>query len=269
MISPQIGICSWSLHPNDPEALVFDLQSCRVDAVQLALLPLVEDSQWSTCQQVLSESGITILSGMFATVGEDYSTLETIAHTGGVRQDATWEQTRARAQRTSEVARSMGLSLVTFHAGFLPHEPSKERTKMLDRLTEIADFFGASNTSIAFETGQETAEVLLGVLEELAHPCVGVNFDPANMILYGKGDPVEAIKRLEPWVRQVHIKDAIATKVKGTWGNEVVVGTGDVDWKSLLAAIPSGVNLIIEREAGQERVKDIQSTVGFLKEHAR
>jgi sugar phosphate isomerase/epimerase len=93
-----------------------------------------------------------------------------------------------------------------------------------------------------------------------------VNFDPANMILYGQGDPVEAITSLESWVRQVHIKDAIATETNGTWGNEVVVGTGDVDWKNFLAAIPTGIDIVIEREAGETRVEDIQRAITFLKD---
>ena len=56
---------------------------------------------------------------------------------------------------------------------------------------------------------------------ELNHPNIGVNFDPANMILYDKGDPVKALHVLAPWMRQVHIKDAKRTKIPGTWGEEV------------------------------------------------
>ncbi|MBC8522877.1 sugar phosphate isomerase/epimerase [PVC group bacterium] len=264
MISPQIGVCSWSLRPSDPKALALDLQNCGVDAVQLAIGPVSENPVWECCQSILSDSEVKILSGMFAPVGEDYSTLATIAITGGVRQDATWSETLESAKRTAVIASDMELTLVTFHAGFLPHDASSERTKMLDRLRQIADIFEAFAIKTAFETGQETATVLSEVLDELAHPNVGVNFDPANIILYGKGDPVEAITVLEPWVRQVHIKDAVATKVSGTWGTEVVVGTGDVDWKSFLAAVPEGVDLIIERETGDDRVGDIQKAITFL-----
>ena len=266
MISHQIGICSWSLRPESPEALVLDVEACGVTAVQLALVPLDVDSRWKQCQSILSDSGVSILSGMLEPVGEDYSTLETIAKTGGVRQDSVWPQTLERTKQSAQIASDLELSLVTFHAGFLPHEVSQERTKMLDRLGEIADIFEENEIEIAFETGQENAEVLLGVLEELTHPNIGVNFDPANMILYGQGDPVGAIKGLEPWVRQVHIKDAIAPEVAGTWGSEVVVGTGDVDWNSFPAAVPQGVDFVIEREAGESRVSDIQTAIAFLEE---
>ncbi|MBT4584118.1 MAG: sugar phosphate isomerase/epimerase [Phycisphaerae bacterium] len=266
MISHQVGICSWSLKPKSPEELILALQICNIRAVQLALFPLLENDAWKQCKSSLSEAGLMVISGMFEPSGEDYSSLESIARTGGVRQDATWLETLDRAKASSDIASELGLSLVTFHAGFLPHDDSEERTKMLDRLHEIADIFENNKITIAFETGQENAATLLGVLDELSHPNIGINFDPANMILYGQGDPVEAIKLLEPWVRQVHIKDATATKVLGTWGTEVLVGTGDVKWNEFLPAIPHGINLVIEREAGDNRVEDIQHAINFLKE---
>jgi sugar phosphate isomerase/epimerase len=97
---------------------------------------------------------------------------------------------------------------------------------------------------------------------------VGVNFDPANMILYGMGDPVAAIRTLAPHVVQVHVKDAVPTAVPGTWGREVVSGTGAVDWTAFLAAVralPRVVDLVIEREAGPTREADIQSAVALLR----
>jgi len=87
-----------------------------------------------------------------------------------------------------------------------------------------------------------------------------VNFDPANMILYGMGDPVDAIERLGPRVVQVHVKDAVGTERPGTWGREVAAGQGAVDWAGLFKAavrIEPPVNFIIERESGGERRDDI------------
>jgi L-ribulose-5-phosphate 3-epimerase len=89
-----------------------------------------------------------------------------------------------------------------------------------------------------------------------------VNFDPANMILYDKGNPIEALRLLGPWVCQVHIKDARRTKVPGTWGEEVVLGTGEVDWPAFFAALREAKfagDCVIEREAGSQRVADIRT----------
>jgi sugar phosphate isomerase/epimerase len=83
---------------------------------------------------------------------------------------------------------------------------------------------------------------------------VCVNFDPANMILYDKGDPVEAVHVLGKWIRQVHLKDATRTKVPGQWGTEVPVGTGEVAWPEFfdaLAKLNFSGPLVIEREAGE------------------
>jgi sugar phosphate isomerase/epimerase len=82
------------------------------------------------------------------------------------------------------------------------------------------------------------------------------------MILYNKGDPVEALRTLGPWIRQVHIKDAVKTRTPGTWGEEVPVGEGEVDWPAFFATLRkigfSG-NLVIEREAGARRVADVRA----------
>jgi sugar phosphate isomerase/epimerase len=151
--------------------------------------------------------------------------------------------------------------LVTFHAGFLPHDESDpDFVKMLARIRTIADLFASKGLDLAFETGQETADTLRAFLQRLARPNVGVNFDPANMILYDKGDPIHALKVLSPWLKQCHIKDANQTKVPGTWGEEVTVGTGQVDWMAFFRVLTGNQFkgwLSIEREAGNQRSADI------------
>jgi sugar phosphate isomerase/epimerase len=89
-----------------------------------------------------------------------------------------------------------------------------------------------------------------------------VNFDPANMILYAKGDPIAALRMLGPWIRSLHIKDARRTKVPGTWGEEVPVGTGEVNWRAFFATLRElnyQGNFVIEREAGNQRVADVRT----------
>ena len=267
----RLAACSWSLRTASPDELADALDRCGLRAVQLALVPCVEDAAaWGGAVERLRARGIETVSGMLATVGEDYSTLETIARTGGVRPDATWPATRALAERVAAFAGAHGVGLVTFHAGFIPHERgSTERRAMVARLREVADLFAARGVRVAFETGQEAADTLLGALEEIAHPNVGVNFDPANMILYGMGDPVAALRALAPHVRQVHVKDAVPTAVPGTWGREVVAGTGAVDWKAFLAEVrrlPRAVDLVIEREAGPTREADIRAAAALVRE---
>jgi L-ribulose-5-phosphate 3-epimerase len=114
---------------------------------------------------------------------------------------------------------------------------------------------------VGFETGQERAETLLDVLDQLGRPTAGVNFDPANLLLYGMGDPVDALAQLAPHVRQIHVKDARAPRAAGRWGEELPAGTGDVRWDDFFAAAGRAglrVDLMIEREAGEDRVGDIR-----------
>ena len=263
-IAARLAVCSWSLQPASPQDLISRLQAVGIRRVQLALDPLRETpGVWDGTPALFRENGVTIVSGMFGCVGEDYSTLETIRNTGGIAPDRTWEQNRINIQATAALAQELGLKLVTFHAGFLPHEERDPNTARLrQRLAEAADAFLARDIVLGLETGQETAAVLGSFLHKLDRPNVGINFDPANMILYGKGDPIEALRVLAPWIRQVHIKDARRAWAPGAWGEEVMVGTGEVKWPeffSTLTEINFRGDLCIEREAGNQRVADIRT----------
>jgi sugar phosphate isomerase/epimerase len=238
------------------------MHASGIKAVQLALVPVIEDpSVWGPAVEILTNAGIRVASGMLALAGEDYSTLESIRRSGGVRPEATWPANRRLAEAVAEAAGTRGIRLVTLHAGFLDErKDDPTRLAMLDRLRTLADTFAARDVDIAFETGQENAMTLIDVLDELDRPGVGVNFDPANMILYGMGDPVEALKLLGPRVVQIHVKDALGTERPGTWGREVPAGHGAVDWAELFdvaVRIEPPVDFIIERESGAERRGDI------------
>jgi hypothetical protein len=119
------------------------LDGLGLRAVQLALVPLVQEPDvWAGAVETLSAAGIHVASGMLAMAGEDYSTLETIRATGGVRPDAAWPANRRRAADVARVASETGLGLVTFHAGFLPQEHDDPlRRTMIERLRVVADGF--------------------------------------------------------------------------------------------------------------------------------
>jgi len=260
----RLAVCSWSLQPADPQELVAKLRATEIHRVQLALDPLREHpASWGDTGRLFAQSGIKIVSGMFGCVGEDYSTLDSIRETGGIVPDATWKENLQNIQATAAIAADLGLKLVTFHAGFVPHDSADAGyAKMLQRLSAVAEIFAAEKMDVALETGQETAADLAALLGALNRPNVGVNFDPANMLLYGKGDPIQAVRLLRPWIGQVHIKDATQTKVPGTWGAEVPVGMGEVNWPAFFAALKDmnyRGDLVIEREAGTQRVADIRT----------
>lgn len=265
-----VGLCSWSLQPTCPEELIEKVQATGLKAVQLALEPLRADpAGWADVQTRLIGAGIAIHSGMFEPVGEDYTSPATIRATGGIVPDNTWEENRKRVEQVSTIAVELGLNSVTFHAGFIPEEPGDPKYDvMVDRLRRLADRFAEAGVPrVLLETGQEHADTLLAFLEAVHHPAVGINFDPANMLLYNMDEPIEALRKLLPHVHQAHLKDARRPAVEGHWGEEVVVGTGDVDWPAfcgVLANSDFSGQLIFEREAGDRRVDDIRAGAAFI-----
>ncbi|HEY4415885.1 MAG TPA: sugar phosphate isomerase/epimerase family protein [Verrucomicrobiae bacterium] len=268
----RLAVCSWSLQPEKPADLVATLSALNLRRVQIALAPLREAPEiWSVTEQLFQQNGLIIISGMISCLGEDYSTLETIRLTGGIAPDATWEQNLVNIRQDAELAEQLGLSLVTFHAGFLPHDQSSATfVKTVARLETVAEILAAKKITLGLETGQETAADLVTLLQTLKSDNVGVNFDPANMLLYDKGDPIAALRLLAPWLRQVHIKDAVRTKTVGTWGEEVPAGTGEVNWPFFFATLRElnyTGNLVIEREAGSQRVVDIGTARDLVLKH--
>jgi L-ribulose-5-phosphate 3-epimerase len=263
-----LAVCSWSLRPTSPEDLAEKVLATGLRHVQLAFRPFVEGA-WSVdaARRALARAGIRVVSGMMEPVGEDYSTPETIKETGGLRPDRHWEANLAVARKSTACALAFGVELVTFHAGFLVEEPAAERAKLIDRIRAVCDVFASARVRVGLETGQETADGLLHALREIARPRLAVNFDPANMILYGMGDPIDALRKLWPHVRQVHVKDAKPAVKKGDWGVEVPVGTGDVDWDRFFGVLRDRgavVNAAIEREAGERRVEDVRTAVELV-----
>jgi len=264
-----LGACSWSLQAERLDDLAARIADVGVRYVQLGLDPVVHGA-WKVTdvRPALDARGIELRSGMLGMKGEDYSTLETIKQTGGLRSDEYWAENLAAAERCALAARELEIDLVSFHAGFLPHDQGDpERALLIDRIGQVADAFAAQGVRLALETGQENAETLLAVLDELDRPNLGVNFDPANMILYAMGDPVAALNILAPRVFQIHIKDATATEVPGTWGAEVPAGTGDVDWRAFFECVAEkglSCDLMIEREAGETRIADMRAARELL-----
>lgn len=266
-----IGVCSWSLQPKDQMDLVEKLARCGIRRTQIALGPLIESkSQHEVVSSAIAAGHIELCSGMMQTVGEDYSTLETIKLTGGLRPDQHWEANRAIATRCADLARQLDLKLVTLHAGFIPEGNAPEERAMIDRLCTTAEIFNAKGITLGLETGQETSDTLIGVLSTIVDRVdVAVNFDPANMILYGMGDPIQALRALSPYTAQVHMKDALPTKVPGTWGREVAAGEGQVDWDALfdiVHAMDRPIDVVIEREAGEQRIEDIKAAAKLANE---
>ncbi len=268
--TPRLGVCSWSLQPTSPGDLAQKVGATGLGFVQLALDP-IRRGEWGLgdTARALEAAGIAIASGMMEMAGEDYATLDSIRATGGVRPDATWGANLAAASANAELARDLGITLVTFHAGVLPDDQADAAT-VIDRIDQVAEAFADRGVRIAFETGQEPVGSLLDLLNRYDAGAVGVNFDPANMILYGTSDPIEAMRTLAPRIMQLHIKDATPTATPGTWGSETPAGEGAVDWGAFFGVYREAsraCDLIIEREGGDARVEDVVKGRALVRSH--
>ncbi len=260
-VREKLAFCSWSVQPSDPSNLIYIAAKTGLSRVQLHLDPLYEQPGWSGAKEAFERAGLEVVSGMYSPLGEDYKTPESIRKTGGVVADGLWPQNRERFLQAAQVAADLGLQRVSMHAGFLPAEQTGEFGKLVSRIADLASILHeAAGATLLLETGQETADELLAFLRALSDGEVGVNFDPANMLLYDKGDPIAALRKLAPHVKQVHVKDALRPNCAGAWGTETPFGEGAVDWTAFfaeLAAIGYGGDWVIERESGNQRVKDI------------
>jgi sugar phosphate isomerase/epimerase len=237
-----------------------------IEHVHLAVRPALEENGTGYLQAVRNQ-GWTISSTMIDFPQEDYSTLESIKITGGIGPDECWERNRELFLGAVDVTAELEVKYLSLHAGFIDLNQAQYAKKFYGRIKCLADAADRKQIMLLLETGQETASELREFLEELNRPAVGVNFDPANMILYDKGEPIEAVRMLKPWIKHIHIKDAIRTKQPGTWGVEVPWGQGEVGSEAFLKALKEidfeGV-LAVEREAGDDRFGDIKVAVEGL-----
>jgi L-ribulose-5-phosphate 3-epimerase len=266
-----VGVCSWSLRPRDMADLVAQVRSVGLEHMQLALIDLVmaDDKRKAGELSHLRASGIKLTGGMMNFPGEDYSTIAMIRETGGFLPDSTWETRRALMLQGGKVAAELGVELITSHVGFIPASNQGGYQVAIERIRELANGLGELGVGLLMETGQEPAHELLQVLNDLAVRNVHINFDPANMILYGAGDPIDAVMTLGRHIRHVHVKDATLSAQPGVkWGEEVPFGTGEVDPREFLAALKAvgyAGALAIEREAGEQRLADVAFAVETLK----
>ena len=270
----RVGVCSWSWRLPMREVAA-EMEKADVKGIHLALGPFIApDERHGAAEGAdalafvkgkIASGEWVLMSTMVAMAGEDYSTLESIRRTGGIVPDENWEKNRRIVTAGARLTQELGCKYMSTHAGFLDESDPAAFRKFVGRVIWMRNECRRYGVTLILESGQETAEDLASFMVKV--PGVGINFDPANMILYGKGKPLEALELLRPWIRQVHVKDACETKEPGTWGTEVPWGEGEVGGTAFVKALDANGyagNYVIEREAGDDRVGDIRGAVRAL-----
>lgn len=201
-----------------------------------------------------SDAGITITCVFCGFEGESYADIPTTARTVGLVPEATRAERMQEAKEIADFARLLGCGVVGMHIGFVPEKSSASYAGLLAGTRDLLDHLARNGQNMHLETGQETADHLLEFIHDVQRPNLFINFDPANMILYGTGHPIEALKKVGKYVRSIHCKDAkwAAEGQRGqSWGCEVALGEGDVGMELYLQTLKDlGYTgpLTIERE---------------------
>jgi sugar phosphate isomerase/epimerase len=268
-----IGICSWSLQVTSVAELRRLLDRLEINVVQIACGD-PHHAAWEEGDhfpEAARAAGFQMTGAMLGFPGEDYTTPLTIQKTGGFGDPALRPERLARFEWAVARTRSLGLHDLMLHAGFIPELGNPDRKPFLDTLARMSDVAARNDVIVAFETGQETADLLRLTLDELKCPNLKVNFDPANMLLYDKGDPIRAVEILGPDIRSVHVKDAVRPMRSGEWGEEVPLGRGEVNIRKFVETLQKVGYLgplCIEREVGdqEQRLEDLAHGVRYLRE---
>jgi len=210
----------------------------------------------------VQETNVEITTVFCSFSGESYDDIPTVRETVGLVPAATRAERVAKLDQISEFAQKLGVNRVAAHIGFMPEEVSNPDYGVLVTVVQnICDNLKARGQAFALETGQETANTLRLFIEDVGRDNLFVNFDPANMILYGNDNPVEAMDLLGPWVDGVHCKDGSWPTTPGQLGEEKPLGEGDVNiaaWLEKLIGTGFRGTLTIEREiSGEEQRRDI------------
>ncbi len=283
----RIGVCSWSWK-TDMSTILKNMQEMNIQGIQLATTPWVagnlsdaqkeifgnneSESVLEDIKRLSKEGKINIMSCMVCFPHEDYSSIETIHKTSGFlfTEDAQghtaeeeWATNSEIVRKAAVLTKELGVKYLSTEVGFV----KKDWELALERVKYACDVCTENGVTFLIESGQESGEEMKKFIQDLEskHPGtqIGVNFDPANHILYGTDTPNHAFDILRPWVKQVHVKDAnLDESTRKAWCEDILWGTGDVkktfNFLNHLYVVGYKGNLLVEHEWGDNRVSDIK-----------
>ncbi len=272
----ETGAMFWA--GRDPDDTFAELAALGLRCGQLGFPGDLDlDASVEPWREAIRRSGFILYTAIASFNGEDYADIPTVKDTVGFIPPRFRAERVARMLAVSDVAAKLAIPGIGMHVGMVPADTTDPDYIAVREITrQIADHAATHGQTVSLETGQETAEHLLEFLIDVNRSNVGINFDPANMILYGTGDPIEALGILGSRVLSVHAKD-------GDWppadqpdalGTERTLGKGSVGIERFLRKLLQvGYKgpLAIEREAPNhaERMQDIATAVRVLDEVKR
>ncbi len=268
----EIGVMFWA--GRDPMETVREVKTLGVRCGQLGVAGQVpmNDAAETSWKAALDAENFTLVTVFAAYNGESYADIPTVQRTVGFIPPATRAEREARTIELSDFAAKLGVGSIACHIGYVPEDTSHpDYVAVREMVRRICDHAARHHQTFALETGQEPAHTLLHFIRDCARDNLKINFDPANMILYGTGDPIEALGILAAHVVSVHAKDGDwpPKGVAGALGTERPLGQGSVGMERFVAKLReigyrNPMNIEREVEDFSQRLADIRMGVQLL-----
>ncbi len=268
----EVGVMFWAAA--DAPLVVEKVKELGVTCGQLGIAGEFDlthaEEEWKAA---LAAHNFRLQTVFAAFIGEDYADIPTVERTVGFIPEATRSEREQRMYQVSDFAKAIGVGSIACHIGFVPEDPTHPTyVAVRDLVRRLCDYATINGQTFALETGQEPAHALLTFFRDVDRANLGINFDPANMILYGTGDPIEALGILGPHVISVHAKDGDwpPKDQPGALGTERKLGEGSVGMERFVAKLKetgyaSQINIEREGQSPEQWREDQTAAVAMLK----
>ncbi len=259
------GVMFWAERDN--------LDEIRAFGIRCGQMCIPGDMQLTAAAAQKWKSDLALGTVFAAYEGEDYADIPTVQRTVGFVPPETRAERERRTIEISDFAAQLGVPSIACHIGCVPEDAADpDYAAVRDVVRRICDHAAGHGQTFALETGQEPARALLTFIHDVNRPNLRINFDPANMILYGSGDPIEALRLLGPLVASVHCKDGDwpPQGVPGALGRERPLGEGAVGVERYVRTLVEvgfrgPLNVERETEDQAERLRDIARGLNLLR----
>jgi len=253
---------------NDPDAAMAKVKDLGLPTAQVFVSEFMPGLE-QRLRQALDKHGIEATALVVGGPGKEVWNFYQGPLTIGLVPRETRSARIAHIKKASDFARQCGISAVQTHCGFIPENPNDPIYKeTVEAAREVATYCKRNGQMFRYETGQETPITLVRTIRDVGTDNQAVNFDLANLILYGKANPVDAVELLGPYVQGIHAKDGLWPTNPRELGKEVPIGKGKVDFPRIIARLKE-LNyrgaVTIEREiSGPKQIEDVRAAKTYL-----
>ena len=252
----------------DPEVAMAKVHDLGLPTCQV-YVEAIEENLAGRLRQALDKYQIEATSLVVGGPGKEVWDFYGGPLTVGLVPRETRDARIAHIKKASDFAKQCGIEAVQTHCGFIPENPNDPVYKeTIGAMRDVAAYCKRNGQNFRYETGQETPITLVRAIQDVGLDNQGVNFDLANLILYGKANPVDAIELLGPYVQGIHAKDGLWPTNAKELGQEVPIGKGKVDFPRIIARLKE-MNyrgaVTIEREiSGAQQIEDVRASKTYL-----